>query len=78
MADLMSLYQSDVIQEIPEPPPLYSTGIAALDRSLGGGVPAGSVIYILADPESMSEIFLYQFTQPRKTCLLYTSPSPRD
>ncbi|CAD7770736.1 KaiC [Candidatus Methanoperedenaceae archaeon GB50] len=77
MADLMSLYQSDVIQEIPEPPPLYSTGITALDRSLGGGVPAGSVIYILADPESMSEIFLYQFTQPRKTYYFTTERRPQ-
>jgi len=66
MADLMSLYQNDVIQEVLEPQPLYSTGITPLDRNLGVRIPVGSVIYILADPESMSEIFLYQFTQPRK------------
>ena len=44
-----------------------STSISILDRTMGGGLPSGSVVYIFADPKSMAEIFLYQFTQARKT-----------
>lgn len=43
------------------------TGISVLDRTLGGGLPSGSVVYISADAKSMAEVFLYQFTQSRKT-----------
>ncbi|PKL54779.1 MAG: recombinase RecA [Candidatus Methanoperedenaceae archaeon HGW-Methanoperedenaceae-1] len=43
------------------------TGIPVLDRTLGGGLPSGSVVYIYADAKSMAEVFLYQFTQSRKT-----------
>ncbi len=48
-------------------PLLLSTGISVLDRNLGGGLPIGSVTYFTADPRSMSEVFLYQFTQSRRT-----------
>lgn len=44
-----------------------STGISLLDRILGGGLPSGSVTYLYADPKSSAEMFLYQFTQARKT-----------
>jgi KaiC/GvpD/RAD55 family RecA-like ATPase len=44
-----------------------STSIAILDRTMGGGLPSGSVVYIYADPKSMAEVFLYQFTQARKS-----------
>ena len=44
-----------------------TTGISILDRTLGGGLPSGSVAYIHADATSMAEVFLYQFTQARKT-----------
>jgi len=44
-----------------------TTSISVLDRSLGGGLPSGSVVYLMADPKSMAEIFLYQFTTARKT-----------
>ncbi len=44
-----------------------TTGIPILDRTLGGGLPSGSVAYIYADAKSMAEVFLYQFAQPRKT-----------
>ena len=44
-----------------------TTGIEILDRTLGGGLPSGSVAYIYADAKSMAEVFLYQFSQARKT-----------
>ncbi|WP_319507424.1 RAD55 family ATPase [uncultured Methanolobus sp.] len=56
---------------------LSSTGILVLDRTLGGGLPAGSLTYFSADPRSMSEVFLYQFTQSRKTYYFTTSRKPR-
>lgn len=43
------------------------TGISVLDRTLGGGLPSGSLVYIYADAISMAEVFLYQFIQARKT-----------
>lgn len=53
-------------EEIPEQL-TRSTSIAILDRTMGGGLPSGSVVYIYADPKSMAEVFLYQFTQARKS-----------
>ncbi len=44
-----------------------TTGISILDRTLGGGLPSGSVAFIHADATSMAEVFLYQFTQARKS-----------
>ena len=54
-------------------PTVLPTGIFALDRNLGGGLPAGSLTYISADPISMSEIFVHQFTQARKTYYFTTN-----
>ena len=51
----------------PLAPEILSSGIYALDRSIGGGIPAGSVIYFSTTTMSMSEVFLFQFTQSRKT-----------
>lgn len=56
---------------------LLSTGIQVLDRNLGGGLPAGSLSYFSADPRSMSEVFLYQFTQSRKTFYFTTGRKPK-
>ncbi|WP_242492669.1 DUF7125 family protein [Methanolobus psychrotolerans] len=56
---------------------LSSTGILVLDRTLGGGLPTGSLTYFSADPRSMSEVFLYQFTQSRKTYYFTTCRRPR-
>ncbi len=56
---------------------LSSTGISVLDRTLGGGLPAGSLTYFSADPRSMSEVFLYQFTQSRKTYYFTTNRRPK-
>jgi len=54
-----------------------TTGIFILDRNLGGGLPSGSVVYLSGDPESMTEIFLHQFTQTRKTYYVVTGRRPK-
>src|SRR3972149_631086 len=54
-----------------------NTAITILDRSLGGGLPSGSVVYLYADPKSMAEVFLYQFTQARKTYYFSNERHPR-
>ncbi len=58
-------------------PEILSSGIYVLDRSIGGGIPGGSVIYISATTKSMSEVFLYQFTQSRKTYYFCTERRPK-
>ncbi|MBW6470150.1 MAG: recombinase RecA [Methanosarcinaceae archaeon] len=58
-------------------PKLKPTGIFVLDRSLGGGLPERSLVYFSADSRSMSEVFLYQFTQSRKTYYFTTSRRPK-
>jgi KaiC/GvpD/RAD55 family RecA-like ATPase len=73
----MSLHPKETIQETNIAPAVIPTGITLLDRSLRGGLPAGSVVYITADPESMSEIFLHQFTQARKTYYFTTERKPQ-
>ncbi|WP_321428574.1 RAD55 family ATPase [uncultured Methanolobus sp.] len=76
-----SLYDSiknpDKNQVIHKGVQLKSTGILVLDRTLGGGLPAGSLTFFSADSRSMSEVFLYQFTQSRKTYYFTTSRRPR-
>ncbi|OPY16557.1 MAG: flagellar accessory protein FlaH [Methanomethylovorans sp. PtaU1.Bin073] len=58
-------------------PSISNTGISVLDRSIGGGLPCGSMIYVSADPSGMAEIFLYQFTQSRKTYYFTTGRRPK-
>ncbi len=58
-------------------PVIVPTGIYVLDRNLGGGLPISSMVYFTADPRSMSEVFLYQFTQSRKTYYFTTSRKPK-
>ena len=58
-------------------PEILSSGIYVLDRSMGGGIPGGSVVYISATTKSMSEVFLYQFTQSRKTYYFCTERRPK-
>jgi KaiC/GvpD/RAD55 family RecA-like ATPase len=58
-------------------PELLSSGIFVLDKNIGGGLPAESVIYLSAATKSMSEIFLYQFTQSRKTYYFCTERRPK-
>jgi KaiC/GvpD/RAD55 family RecA-like ATPase len=49
-----------------------STGIPVLDRQLEGGIPAGSLVLLLADPASQSELFLYELATTRRTLYLTT------
>lgn len=50
----------------------FSTGIGPLDRRLGGGIPAGSVIALTALPTSQSELLLYQLAAQQQTLYLTT------
>ncbi|ESP89156.1 RAD55 family ATPase [Candidatus Halobonum tyrrellensis] len=49
-----------------------ATGIDVLDRRLGGGIPAGSVVLFSADPASQAELLLYELTAARPTLYLTT------
>ncbi len=49
-----------------------STGISVLDREIEGGIPAGSIVLMKADPASQSELFLYELTAARATLYLTT------
>lgn len=51
------------------------TGIDILDRKLEGGIPAGSVVAIIANPASQSELLLYELTAARGTLYLTTERS---
>jgi KaiC/GvpD/RAD55 family RecA-like ATPase len=46
------------------------TGIDVLDRKLGGGLPAGSMVVLTAAPASQAELFLYELTATRGTLWL--------
>ncbi|WP_339105132.1 AAA family ATPase [Haloterrigena salinisoli] len=64
-------------------PPAYAdellgTGIDALDRRLGGGVPPGTVVALTADPASQSEQLLYQTTAVRGSLYVTTRRSERN
>jgi KaiC/GvpD/RAD55 family RecA-like ATPase len=51
------------------------TGITVLDRRLDGGIPAGSIVFLGADPASQSELMLYELTAARGTLYLTTARS---
>ena len=58
-------------------PPAYAgdrlpLGTDAIDRRLGGGLPAGSVVALVADPASQAEQLLYRATGTRGTLYLST------
>lgn len=58
-----------------------STGVTAIDRKLDGGVEAGSIVVVLAPPDSQSEPLLYSFMQKRPTAYvttLRTEPTVRN
>jgi KaiC/GvpD/RAD55 family RecA-like ATPase len=51
------------------------TGIDILDRQLDGGIPAGSIVFLGAQPASQSELILYELTAARGTLYLTTARS---
>jgi predicted hydrocarbon binding protein len=53
-----------------------SSGIPILDQMLEGGFPPASVVCFIADPMSMAEVLLYQFSSVRKTYYFTTVRRP--
>lgn len=49
-----------------------STGVSVVDDRLGGGLPAGSLVALVAPPQTQSELLLYQLTAQRQTLYLST------
>lgn len=47
-----------------------ATGIDVLDRKLNGGLPAGSIVALVATPASQAELLLYELTATRGTLYL--------
>lgn len=52
------------------------TGIAALDRRLGGGLNTGSILAIVASPASQSEALIHQLMRERGTLYVSTLRRP--
>ncbi|MFC6730957.1 transcriptional regulator [Haladaptatus sp. DYSN1] len=52
-----------------------STGIEILDRKLGGGIPAGSIVALVAKPASQAELVLLELTAEHETLYLTTQRS---
>jgi len=55
---------------------LLPTGLPTLDKELDGGLLPGSLVYLMADPMTMGEIFLYQFIQQRPSYYINTERNP--
>jgi len=53
-----------------------SSGVRALDRQLGGGVPSGTLVTLLAEPTSQAELFIAGFISGRETVYLSTERTP--
>lgn len=49
-----------------------TTGVTAIDRNHGGGVPAGSIVALVAAPDSQSEPLLHEFMEERPTAYITT------
>jgi len=53
-----------------------STGVAALDRELNGGLPTGTVVAFRADPASQAELFFERLASQRETLYLTVDRPP--
>lgn len=62
----------------PDAAKTLSTGMEVLDRKFGGGIPAGRVIALSADPASQSELFLYEMAAVRETVYLTSERTATD
>jgi KaiC/GvpD/RAD55 family RecA-like ATPase len=54
----------------------FETGVRALDRKLDGGIPAGSLVTLLAEPASQAELFLSAFVARQETVYLSGEQAP--
>lgn len=54
----------------------FSTGVPALDRELDGGVPPGTLVVLLAEPASQSELFLSELVAQHATVYLTPERTP--
>ena len=54
----------------------FETGVRALDRKLDGGIPAGSLVTLLAEPASQAELFLSRFVARQATVYLSGEQAP--
>ena len=48
------------------------TGVEILDRRLGGGVPAGSLVSLVAQPDTQCELLLRELARCRETIYIST------
>jgi KaiC/GvpD/RAD55 family RecA-like ATPase len=56
-------------------PGRLETGIEVLDRKLNGGLPPGTIVALVAEPASQSELILYELTAARGSLYLTTERS---
>jgi archaellum biogenesis ATPase FlaH len=57
-------------------PKRLTTGVTAIDRNHGGGVPGGSVVALVAAPDSQSEPLLHEFMEERPTAYITNTLNP--
>lgn len=72
---LLSETETRTVTSTPTHAARLSTGIDMLDTELNGGLPAGSVVSVTAQPDSQSELLLHALTRTRGTLYLSTEQS---
>ncbi|WP_276272883.1 RAD55 family ATPase [Haloarcula litorea] len=55
----------------------HRTGVRALDRKLGGGLPGGTVVALTAPPDSQAELLLSRLATQRETHYVTTERTAR-